>query len=194
MRILKLSFSSLAISALLVVPAVAQVSVPLAVTAEQKAAVKELLDAMNFRQMMSQVAAASAAGMPQLIDQMTKSMLEGAGETIKADAQKSLSANMAKFSKRSMEIYNDPDVLNGIEDLMTRMYLKYFTTEEIRATTTFYISPAGRKALSVMPQMMQETMPEMMRLFAPKMNALAQEFARDIVADAKKNAAAGAAK
>lgn len=192
MRMLNLAGAVFALSTLPATPIFAQANAPILVTVEQKAAVKELLDAMNFKQMMSQVAAASAAGMPQMIEQMTSSMLEGAGETMKADARKSLTANFAKFSNRSMEIYSDPEVLSGIEDLMTRMYLKYFTSEEIRATTAFYASPAGRKALSVMPQMMQETMPEMMKLFAPKLNALAQEFARSIVADAKKSATAPA--
>lgn len=191
MRKLKLAVAAIIFSALPMVSVMAQApAAPVVASAEQKAAVKELLDAMNFKQMMSQVAAASAGGMPQMIEQMTASMLDGADETMKADARKSLQANMAKFSKRSMEIYNDPEVLKGIEDVMTRMYLKYFTAQEIRETTAFYTSPAGRKAMSVMPQMMQEVMPEMMKVFGPKMNALAQEFARDIVVDAKKNAAA----
>ena len=37
---------------------------------EQKAAVKELLDAMNFKQIMSQMAGVMAQQMPQMLDQM----------------------------------------------------------------------------------------------------------------------------
>jgi len=40
------------------------------VAPEQKEAVKELLDAMNFKKMMSQMAGAMAVNMPQMVDQM----------------------------------------------------------------------------------------------------------------------------
>ena len=40
------------------------------VDAEQKAAVKELLDAMNFKQMMSQMGVVMTQQMPQMFDQV----------------------------------------------------------------------------------------------------------------------------
>jgi hypothetical protein len=47
----------------------------------------------------------------------------------------------------------------GASDLMVRMvplYAKHFTRDEVRALLAFYQTDAGRKAVSVMPTLMQE--------------------------------------
>ena len=80
------------------------------------------------------------------------------------------------------EMYSDPEFIQGFEDVMARAYAKYFTTSEIKATTAFYTSAAGKKALTIMPQMMQETMPEMMALMAPRMKVMMEKMAKDVVA------------
>lgn len=159
-----------------------------AVDAEQKAAVRELLDAMNFKQMMSQMAGAMSAQMPQMMDQLVDGMAGGAKLSAeqKAEAKKLAQEAGAGTSKRLMEIYNDAQFISGVEDIMSRAYARHFTTAEIKATVAFYTSPAGRKALTVMPQMMQETMPEMMALMSPRMNEVMESVAKDVVAKAKK--------
>ena len=70
---------------------------------------------------------------------------------------------------------------------MARSYARHFTTAEIKATTAFYTSPAGKKALTLVPMLMQETMPEMMALMTPRMNAILESAAKDVVAKAEKN-------
>ena len=45
-----------------------------------------------------------------------------------------------------------------MERLVVPIYDKYFTLEEIREMKAFYSTPVGRKAISLMPQLMQESM------------------------------------
>ena len=70
---------------------------------------------------------------------------------------------------------------------MARAYAKNFTTAEIKATTAFYISPAGKKTLTIMPKMMQETMPEIMAIVAPKMSAIMETATKDVASQIKKS-------
>ncbi|MBL8524705.1 MAG: DUF2059 domain-containing protein [Betaproteobacteria bacterium] len=168
-----------------------------AVDAEQKAAVKELLDAMNFKQMMSQMGGAMMQQMPQMMDQMVDGMSSGAKLSPEqvAEAKKLAKDAGVDASRKMLDIYNDPQFISGVEDIMSRAYARHFTTAEIKATVAFYNSPAGRKALTVMPRMMQETMPEMMALISPRMNAIMESVAKDVVAKAEKSGKpAGAAK
>ncbi|MBK7143361.1 MAG: DUF2059 domain-containing protein [bacterium] len=45
-----------------------------------------------------------------------------------------------------------------MERMVVPIYDKYFTLEDIREMKAFYSSPVGRKAISLTPQLMQESM------------------------------------
>lgn len=167
----------------------AQTTVPPAVPVvshEQKTAVKALLDAMNFKQMMSQMASAMSQNMPQMIGQMATSDPSMTTEQ-KAEARKLSAKAGDSASKAIVEIYNDPKVVQGMEEIMARMYAKNFTVDEIKAITAFYVSPAGKKTLTVLPQMMQQTMPEIMGLVTPRVKDAMTKMTADIAEQAKKD-------
>jgi hypothetical protein len=46
----------------------------------------------------------------------------------------------------------------GLISQMVPIYAKYFTREDVQALTAFYQSEAGRKSISVMPALFQESM------------------------------------
>ena len=170
---------------------------PAVVTPEQKAAVKELLDAMNFKKMMSQMAGAMAQNMPQMMDQMVSAIDTSMTAEQKAEARKLATKSSETVTKSVMDIYNDPQIIQGIEDIMARAYGSNFAVEEIKAITTFYSSPAGQKMLATQPQIMQQTMPEIMALTTPRMKEVMEKTARDIAEQAKaqgKTSAAPASK
>ena len=50
------------------------------------------------------------------------------------------------------------EALPALKEMMIPLYDKYFTLEELRGLSGFYASPLGRKAISVMPALMQEGM------------------------------------
>ena len=161
---------------------------PAQVDVAQKAAVKELLDAMNFKQMMSQMSGPMLQQMSQMFDQMIEATPSSSklSPEQKAAARKAAQESSAKSLKATTELYNDPKVIEAFEDIMARAYAKNFTTAEIKATTAFYTSPAGKKALTIMPQMMQETMPEIMAVIAPRMSAIMESATKEVASQIKK--------
>ena len=179
----------LAVLSFVSVSALAQKPAPSPVDVVQKAAVKELLDAMNFKQMMAQMSGPMLQQMSQLFDQMIEAAPSSSKFTPeqKAAARKAAQESSAKSSKAMNELYNDPTVIQGFEDVMARAYAKNFTTAEIKATTAFYSSPAGKKALTIMPKMMQETMPEIMAIIAPKMSAIMESATKEVASQIKKS-------
>ncbi len=159
------------------------------VDAEQKAAVKELLEALNFKQMMSQMAGALSQTTPQMMDQMIDGVSAQKKLTPEQKAEARALATTAResASRDLQDLFNDPQVAQGLEEIMVRKYTKYFSTDEIKAITAFHMSPAGKKSLAIMPQLMQEIMPEIMTVMQPKMMALMEKTAKEIVATAEKN-------
>jgi len=166
---------------------------PAAATPEQKAAVKELLVAMNFKKMMSQTAGALAQNMPQMMEQVIS-----ASETMtveqKAEAIKLEAKSRDGMRKSMIEVFNDPQIVQGMEDIMARFYGSNFQVDEIKAITAFYLSPAGSKMLSIQPQIMQQSMPEMMALITPRMNVFMSKMAKDIAEQAKAQVKTGVAR
>ena len=162
---------------------------PATVDVEQRAAVKELLDAMNFKQMLAQMSGPMMQQMGQMFDQMIEASPSSRklSPEQKDAARKAAQESSAKSAKAMTELYNDPTVIQGFEDVMARAYAKNFTTAEIKATTAFYTSPAGKKALTIMPKMMQETMPEIMAIVAPKMSAIMETATKDVASQIKKS-------
>ncbi len=182
------NLAPLALLAALAFPALAQTPAE----AEQRAAIKELLDVINFKQMFKQMNEAMRQQMPQMI----AGMMEGAVKSSKLPPEKRGEAlRLAREMQdgaldKMLAVYNDPEVVRAMEDTMARAYARHFTTEEIRATTAFYRSPAGAKALTLTPKIMQETMPEIMSVISPKLQAIMEGVVKDAVARAESSAPA----
>ncbi len=176
------------LAALLVVSSVVAAQVPATADAEQRAAVKDLLDAMNFKQMMSQMSGPMMQQMRQLTEDMVdKSSSKGslAPEQVN-DLRNAARESSAKSFKAMTDLYNDPQFVESFEGIMARAYARNFTLDEIKATTAFYASPAGKKTLTVMPKMMQETMPEIMAIIAPRMSAIMEATAKELASQIEK--------
>lgn len=156
------------------------------VSPDQKAAVRELLDAMNFKQMMMQMTVSMAQNMPKMMDQMFANNIK-MSDAEKIEARKSAGKASESAARAVLDIYNDPQILQGIEDIMARMYAKNFTVEEVKAIAAFYVSPVGKKTLTTLPLMMQQTMPEIMGLIAPRMNAAITKIVDEVAEEVKKN-------
>lgn len=165
---------------------------PAVVMPEQKAAVKELLEAMNFKKMMSQMVAAMAQNFPQMMDQMAAASDSSMTAEQKAEVRKLAAKSGETMMKSLTDIYNDPQIVQGMEDIMARAYGSNFAVDEIKAITMFYSSPAGKKMLATQPQIMQQTMPEIMALMTPRMKELMDKMAKDIAQQAKEQSKTGA--
>jgi uncharacterized protein len=154
--------------------------------AAQKAAVADLMDAVNFKQSVSQMAKSMSQSMPQMVEQMVGNNPK-LSPAEQAKAKGMAAAESQKMSNALLDVYNDPEVIKSMEDMMSTAYARHFTGEEMKALTTFYRSPVGKKSLNVMPTIMQESMPLVANIIAPRMNKLMQKTAADIVAQVSKS-------
>ncbi|MBL8521412.1 MAG: DUF2059 domain-containing protein [Betaproteobacteria bacterium] len=163
------------------------------VDAELQKSVKELLEAMNMRGLISDMTAGMRNQLPQMYDAaFSAANVDGKLTQEQRDALRkvSLDSQREAFEKVSA-LYADPEVSQGMEDIMGRAYARNFTIEELRAITAFYQSPAGQKSLKVVPRMMQQTMPEIMGLIMPRVQTVIEGSMKDF--RAKLDAASKAA-
>jgi hypothetical protein len=92
---------------------------------------------------------------------------------------------VAEFAQRYEEIFLQKlNYKQFEEENILPLYAKYFSDDEVLALKTFYASPAGKKSLEILPELLADTM----RLASEKLAPIAAEAATDIEAeDAKKN-------
>jgi len=147
---------------------------------------------MNFKKMMSQTAGAMAQNMPQMMDQIVAGLDSSMTAEQKAEARKLASKASDSAMRAMLDIYNDPQIIQGMEDIMARAYGSNFAVDEINAITAFYVSPAGKKMLATQPQIMQQSMPEIMSLITPRMKEVMSKMAKDIAEQAKAQSNTGA--
>ena len=157
---------------------------------EMRAALLEMLDAIDFKKMMVQMGAAMTQSMPQMLEQLAASDLVNLTPEEKTKQRAALSKQMQTSFPKMMSIYSDPEIVKGMEDIQIRAYGKHLTLEEVRTTTAYYKSSAGQKMMTRAPQVMAESMPEMMALIQPRLKAISEEMVKQARDDAKAAASA----
>jgi len=113
------------------------------VDARFRAAIERLLEVTRAAALGSQIATIASNSM---IDAMRKAQPE-VPERAVAIVKEVLSAEFERA-------FSGPD---GIMAAIIDLYAKYFTHEDVKALLEFYNSPAGRKAIAVMPTLAQES-------------------------------------
>lgn len=155
---------------------------------EHRAAVKEMFDAMNFKAQMQQMSAAMAQSMPQMMEQSAAMIASEVPAEQRGEFRTQMQKFGAKYATEAMDMYKDPAIIQGMEDIMGRSFAKVFTVAEIRQITAFYKSDVGQKMLFRQPQIMQESFPELMALIQPRIKALSDKAIAEAKALAQKNA------
>lgn len=163
--------------------AFAQTAAPSAAQLDPAAAtaVKELMDAMKFRDVMQMSFSQMQQNMPQM-------MLQGAtaginanpklSEAQKKDAIATAAKELPEAAKAFAGIMNDPKLMDELVAETMPLYAKHFNVEELRAMTVFYRSPVGAKMLQTMPQLMGESMQISERVVTPRMLAMIEKLAQ----------------
>jgi len=91
--------------------------------------------------------------------------------------QAELSESNARFSKAFQErLKQRIDLGKLVEDIGTELYGKYFTEDELRDLITFYKTPTGKKTLSVLPQLLAESIQKTSEKIAPAVGQLVTEI------------------
>jgi hypothetical protein len=162
-------------------PAPAPVPVPVPVTPEARAAIKELLDAMNMRENLTknfQGALQNVA--PQMAESVGRQI---DGDTTLTPEQKSkvLAGMKTPFDNAMKEVQGILTSPKLVDDTMAKMvpiFAKYFTTPEIKQLTVFYKSPVGAKALNTMPQAIGESLQTSFVELQPRLNAIVDKMVK----------------
>ena len=156
----------------------APVATAATVSPQANAAVKELLDAMDVRKMMTASFAEMEKALPQMMRaQMTAVINADPG----ADAEKKKAA-LAKVeqvlpvaSQAINRMFKDPALIDEMMVEIAPLYARNYTVAELKELTAFYRTPLGRKMMALSPRLSAESMAIGQRIVAPRLNGMMQE-------------------
>jgi uncharacterized protein len=145
-----------------------------ATTPASEASIKELLKAMEARQLIDNI-------LPQLQGMMQNSMQQALQGKAPTPEQQQV---FDKMQTSVMSIYKEQMDWAHMEPMYIRIYQSTFTQSEIDGMLVFYRSAAGQAMVKKMPLAVQNTMTEMQKLVGPMVQKI-QEAAREAQAAAK---------
>lgn len=146
------------------------------ISPEKKAAVKELLAVTEVTKVADRM-------YDMLLEEGQKNFTDSLMKSIQSDnrytdeQKKDLLEKTTKSSERMFARYREllPKSLNMgqvMEDVSCKVYDKYFSVSELKDITAFYKTPAGQKALAVLPQVMQESATMTSQIITPKVHSV----------------------
>ncbi|MEM8510916.1 hypothetical protein RCH14_000207 [Massilia sp. MP_M2] len=149
-----------------------------AASPQANAAVKELLDAMDVRKMMT----ASFAEMEKSLPQMMRAQMTAVINADPGASAEKKKASLAKVeqvlpvaSQAISRMFKDPALIDEMMVEIAPLYVKNYTVAELKELTAFYRTPLGRKMLALSPRLSAESMAVGQRIVAPRLNGLMQE-------------------
>ena len=178
--------SLLAVGAALVLPVTASAqgapatpapaaAAPVVVSAEARAAIKELLAAMNTRENLTKTFQAMAQALPPQMSQVMNRQLD-ANAALTAEQKAKVREGMEQpfdgAVKEAIGIVTAPKLVDETIEKMYGIYAKYYTTAEVKQLVAFYKSPIGAKTLTVTPQAINESFQAAVATFQPRVNAI----------------------
>jgi len=84
-----------------------------------------------------------------------------------------------EYRRRLLELMKEEMSWEEMEPGLAKLYAEYYSEEELLELTQFYLSPIGKKFLSKMPELMQESMrmsQARIQDFLPKLQELQMEL------------------
>ncbi|VVE56236.1 hypothetical protein PHO31112_05066 [Pandoraea horticolens] len=176
--------------------AMAQQSAPL--DADKKAAIKDLLDAIDSNKLVAAIGEGAQAQAKQMaIGALQQQLVEN--KTL-SDAQKQaivpvLEQNsVQKLVDNAGKVFTSDAFKNDAVQAQYSAYGKYYTTDEIKGLTAFYKSAVGQKYIKVQDQVGQEVVGGLMQKYMPQSIDASKKQADAEIAAAAKSAKAPAKK
>lgn len=147
--------------------------------AASASAVRELLDAMNYRTLWKASMDQMTKAMPGMMRQQAEAALNA--DTRLTDAQRKeriakVEAEMPKFAAVMGSVMSDPGLMVEMEGEMITLYTRYFTADELKQIAAYYRTPLGAKSLQLMPQVMTESMAIGQRVTMPRIQKAMEQF------------------
>ena len=148
---------------------------PVTVSPEARAAIKDLLDAMNMREYLSK----NFQGMPQAIAPQLANAVARQVETNatltpdqKTKVLEGLKVPFDTSMREVQGIVTSPKMVDDTLQKMYPVYAKNFTLPEIKQLSTFYRTPAGSKTLGVMTQAIGESLQATVADLQPRLGSI----------------------
>ncbi len=123
----------------------------------------------------------SSKQMKDMMDKMFQSSFRAIEAQMPLDATQDPEAKQALRDFLKSSLFNEKD-LEEMLDLMIPYYDKYLDGDDVADLVRFYESPAGKKFIRVMPEMMAEMMPQIMGWTMEKLKGPTEEFRKKIEA------------
>ncbi|WP_087688669.1 MULTISPECIES: DUF2059 domain-containing protein [unclassified Pandoraea] len=185
---------------LLAAPAMAMAQAPASapLDADKKAAIKQLLDAIDSNKLVTAIGEGAQQQAKQLAPQVLERQLVE-NKTL-SDAQKqaivpTLQQNsVQKLVDGAGKVFTSDAFKNDAVQAQYAAYGKYYTTEEIKGLTDFYKSPVGQKYIKVQDQVGQEVVGGLMQKYMPQSIQATSSQADQEIAAASKSAPKAPAK
>lgn len=150
------------------------------ISPEKRQAIKDLISLINkdnnsedlFRAMMSQMEGMNVEIIKTILDErMDLTQAE------RKNLEKQLTENYSNQSKNFQDrLMQKLDYNSMTEEIMTTVYDKYYTLEEINDLIVFYKSPTGQKTLKTMQPLMVDTLKLTQEKLGPKIISVIQEI------------------
>lgn len=142
------------------------------------AAVKEMLDALNYRQMMlaafEQVSQAVAASM-----RSTAAGTAARDPKLSAEDKEKMMAKVEQLIPSRVAALNalmsDPTLIDEMIAETVPLFANIYSVAEIRQLSAFYQSPLGQKTLATMPKLMADSMAISNRVIGPRIAKLMEQ-------------------
>lgn len=128
----------------------------------QRELIDELLRVLDIQKMEQQI-------FDTIFAQITDQLVQQAGQ------DQDLVEQAKVDGLRFRELFAKANVHEVTRDIYVNVYGKYFNEEDLTALIAFYQSPVGKKALSVMPQTMQEAMEQANTVLPPKIESILEQ-------------------
>lgn len=150
------------------------------ISAEKRQAIKDLIALINkdnnseelFRVLMTQMEESNAEIIKSILDERTDLT-----QAERKDLEKQLVDNYKNQSKVFQDkLMQKLDYNAMTEEIMTTVYDKYYTLEEINDLIVFYKSPTGQKTLRTMQPLMIDTFKLTQEKLGPKILSVIQEI------------------
>lgn len=146
------------------------------------AAVKQMFEAMRYREIMTDMYKQMEASIPANIRRTTTAAVN-ADPRLDAAAKQARLAEMEKrlpaATAAIRTLFRDPAVTDEILEAMVPVYARHYTLDEVRQLSAFYKTPVGHKSLVVMPQLMAESMAVSNQVLGPRLNKLMQSISKN---------------
>jgi hypothetical protein len=150
--------------------------------AKRRQAINELLNLLNFKDVMAASSRNMRDAFPGFVEQGLMADKSISDEQ-KRKAMDAFVAQLPALQKSFEDAMSDPKVVDGMEQLVYRVYMKHYTADDINALVAFYKSPVGQKSIRFMPVVVTETMQGSMEIMMPE----AQKQVEKLLAEVKKN-------